>query len=139
MRKEQIITLQDAGESKNFKIRQMPATKAERWLIKFILLLGGNAAVQDMQNPTNFLAALADKPFDKVQELLDALLSCCSRVHDGGMETQLSPVNVDGFVEEITTLMKLRAEAFKINNFFPMADTNALKDFGAAVIRRKKG
>ena len=41
MRKTSTITLTDGGEAKRFKITQMSATKAERWLFKFVLLLGG--------------------------------------------------------------------------------------------------
>lgn len=120
-RKETVITLTDGDEQKRFKIRQMPATKAERWIFKMILLLGGKANVQHLEDLSGLLEAVSNQPYEKVQELLDDLLSCVSRVHDGNIESQLTPENVDGFVEEMGTLMKLRVEAFKANNFFPKA------------------
>jgi hypothetical protein len=138
MRKEQIVTLQDAGENKTFKVKQLPATKAERFLVKFVLLIGGNAEIKDLQdNPAGFLSALADKPYEKVQELFDVLLSCVSRVQDGGIEVQLTPENVDGFIEEMQTLLKLRVEAFKINNFFPQNASESLTGFGGVTIKRQ--
>ena len=146
MRKTSTITLMDGGESKRFKITQMSATKAERWLFKFVLLLGGGTdmtALKNLENdPTQLLTAVADKPYEKVQELLDDLLTCVCRVHDGGIETQLTPENVDGFIEEMGTLMKLRVEAFKANSFFPKADENesdGLNHSADNVLIRRKG
>lgn len=145
MRKTSTITLMDGGESKRFKITQMSATKAERWLFKFVLLLGGGTdmgALKNIENdPTSLLTAVADKPYEKVQELLDDLLTCVCRIHDGGIETQLTPENVDGFIEEMGTLMKLRVEAFKANSFFPKADENESEGLNHSadnvLIRRK--
>ena len=117
MRKENLITVEDAGQQKQFKVRQMSATQGERFWFKLILLLGGKAEVESLNNPIALLGSLIDKPYERVQELLDELLSCIARVN-GGVETQLTPENVDGFVESPMTLMRLRAEAIKCNNFF---------------------
>ena len=139
MLKEQEIILQDGGEQKKFRIRQMPATKAEAWVLKMIFLLGGEAELDKLDDPIAIFNAIANKPFEKVQELLDKLLACVSRVHDGGIETQLTPDNVDGYVEDMPTLLKLRVEAFKFNNFFQKGGLNA---FGVSpaptTIPRKK-
>ena len=117
MRKEDIIRLDDDGEQKDFKIRQMSASRGERFFFKLILLLGGQTEVEKLNDPMAIFGALANQPYDKVQELLDELLACVSRVTDG-IETQLTPENVDGFIESPMTLFKLRAEVFKANNFF---------------------
>lgn len=137
MRKESTITLTDGGEQKIFKIRQMPASKAERWVYKLVLLLGSGASMNVLTDPAALFAALNEKPYDKVQELLDDLLSCVSRCADGGIETQLTNDNVDGFVEEMITLMKLRVEAFKANHFFPQVGAADLAKFSEAMIKRQ--
>ena len=117
MRKENIVSLEDDGEQKTFKIKQMSASRGERFFYKLLMLLGADAKVEMFDDPGAILGALAAQPFDKVQELLDEMLSCVSRVTDG-IETQLTPDNVDGFIESPITLFKLRAEVFKANNFF---------------------
>lgn len=117
MRKENIVRLDDDGEQKEFKIRQMSASRGERFFYQLLLLLGADAKMETFEDPSAIFAALASQPYDKVQVLLDEMLSCVSRVTDG-IETQLTPDNVDGFVESPITLFKLRAEVFKANNFF---------------------
>jgi hypothetical protein len=59
---------------------------------------------------------------------------------NGGVETQLTPDNVDGFIESPMTLLKLRAEVFKANNFFPKGGQPPLSEFSdisAPTIKRK--
>ncbi len=118
MRKENLITLQDGGEAKQFKIRQMPATQGERFLLKLLMALGAKANTVSMDDPMQVINAVCSQPFEKVQDLLDDMISCISRVHDGGIETQLTPDNADDFIEDVPTLLRLRAEAVKVNNFF---------------------
>ena len=137
MRKENLITIEDAGEQKQFKVRQMSAAQGERFLFKLILLLGGKAEVESLNNPLALLGSLSDKPYNRVQELLDELLSCISRVN-GGVETQLAPNNVDGFVESPMTLLKLRAEAIKCNNFFQQGGATPLEGFNAETLIKRK-
>lgn len=117
MRKESLVRMEDDGEQKEFKIRQMSASRGERFFFKLLLLLGGDMEVSKLTDPYALLSALADKPFERVEELLDDMLSCVSRVN-GGVETQLTPENVDAFVSSPMTLFKLRAEVVKANNFF---------------------
>jgi hypothetical protein len=139
MRKENIVRIEDGGEQKQFKIRQMSATQGERFFFKLILLLGGQTEAQKLSDPTAIMGALADKPYDKVQELLDEMLSCISRVN-GGVETQLAPDNVDAFIESPMTLFKLRGEVFKSNNFFQNGGQPPLSEFSdisAPTIKRR--
>ena len=117
MRKENIVRMEYGGDTKEFKIRQMSASQGERFFFKLLLLLGGQTEAEKLNDPYALLGALADKPFEKVQELLDEMLTCIFRVN-GGVETQLTPDNVDGFIESPMTLFKLRAEVFKSNSFF---------------------
>lgn len=139
MRKESIVRIEDGGETKEFKVRQMSASQGERFLFKVILLVGGQAKAQLLKDPVALLGALADKPYDAVQELLDEMLSCASIIH-GGVETQLNNSNVDGFIESSTTLLQLRGEVFKVNNFFPkgaQTPLNAFKDTSEPTIKRR--
>lgn len=128
MRKESIVRLDDDGEQKEFKIRQMSASRGERFFYQLLLLLGADAKMEMFEDPSAIFAALASQPYDKVQILLDEMLSCVSRVTDG-IETQLTPDNVDGFVESPITLFKLRAEVFKANNFFQRLGQKQSDDF----------
>jgi hypothetical protein len=139
MRKENIVTLVDGGEEKTFKIRQMSATRGERFIFKLIMLLGGQTQVESLTDPYALLGSISYKHFDKVQELLDELIGCVSRVN-GGVETQLTPDNADGFVEESMTLLKLRAEALKLNDFFHLGEQTPLTESSAdSVLIKRKG
>ena len=146
-RKEIVITVDDGGESKKFKIRQFSATQGERVKFKMMLLLGADTditAIQNSSEPTKIagamLNAVANKPYEKVQELLDEIISCICRVHDGGIESQLTPENADSFIDESATLTKLRGEVIKINNFFPQSGNSDLNESPApaVVIKRQK-
>ena len=139
MRKENIVRMEDGGDTKEFKIRQMSASQGERFFFKLLLLLGGQTEAEKLNDPYALLGALADKPFEKVQELLDEMLTCMSRVK-GGVETQLTPDNVDGFIESPMTLFKLRAEVFKSNSFFQsggQAPSDVSNNDSAVTIKRR--
>ena len=142
MRKSQVVTLTDGGKQKNFKITQMSATKAEKTILKLILLLGGEDSIKNLDDLTDFkniIKALADQPYDKVQEILDALLSCVSSIKDGGIEFPLNATNVDDEIDDVKTLFMLRVEAFKLNNFFQQSEQNPLSESQKFVtIPRKK-
>jgi hypothetical protein len=86
------------------------------------------------------LNAVASKPYERIQEMLDEVLSCISIVTEGNIETQLTPDLVDGFIDEASTLTKLRGEVIKFNNFFPQSGTNALSESPApeVIIKRTK-
>ena len=120
MRAEKSITINDGGKDKTFRIKQMSAVKAQRWLFKLILRMGGNATLTGGEEGWgNLLSSVADKPYDKVDELLNELTSCCTAVLDEGRAfQQLSLSNADSFIEDMGTLMQLQKEAFTLNDFF---------------------
>lgn len=126
-----MITLADDGENKKFRIRQMPATKAEQFTIKLMMLAGG-------ASEGNLYKVLASAPYEKFQELMTALLECCS-INTDGIETNLTEDNVDGFIVDKNTLMRLRIEAFKFNDFFQLSGLSELDNFLApeADIKRR--
>lgn len=127
-RKEIIITLEDRDNPLTFRIRQMPATKLETWLIRALLLLAGSGIEvpvgADMQKAGAVLAQgglsmLGAVNFDKAKPLLDDLLGCCHRVLPEGGEMQVTESTVDGYIEDVRTLFRLRTEALKLNlDFF---------------------
>ena len=101
----------------------MPATKLESWLIRAVLLLaaaGGDVPQgRDLKEAGAFLAekglsALARVDYDQARPLLDELLGCCSRMI-GGVKERCTPEGMDAYIEDVTTLFKLRAEALKVN------------------------
>lgn len=123
MRKEIVITLQDRDQEWTFKIKEMPATRLESWIIRALLLLGSSGIKvpggSDIRAAGAYLAksglsALSSLDYDKVQPLLDELLGCCSRVLDN-LEERCTPQSVDAYILDVTTLFRLRVEAVKLN------------------------
>lgn len=146
-RKEKVVSVNDNGVAKKFKIRQFSATQGERVRFKMMMLLGADTEISKLQMASDpmevagfMLNTVANKPYEKVQELLDEILSCISIVTDGGIETQLNPDLVDGFIDEASTLTKLRGEVIKFNNFFPQSGTSDLAESPGpeVTIRRQK-
>jgi hypothetical protein len=116
----------------------MSATQSERFTIKILMLIGANGGNVDTKSLSGLLGNLSNIPFEKIQELLDELLSCCEIVKDN-IPVKLTPANVDGFISERNTLLKLRAEAFKYNDFFQMSGLNGLEAFPAQADIKRKG
>lgn len=128
--KESIITLKDGDQELTFRVRQMPATKLESWIIRAALLIGGVAGsdmpgldgIRDgreagsyiMGNLKGLLPRLGQLDYEKAKPLMDELLACCWRKIDRH-EQQCLPENVDDFIQDVSTLLKLRGEALKIN------------------------
>lgn len=138
MRKVVDWTCEDGGATLHFRIKQMSATQAERFTFKLLLLIGANGGKVETGDLSSLLGSLASADYEKIQELLTELLSCCSIVKEN-VEVKLTEENVDGFIERRNTLLQLRAEAFKVNDFF---QTSGLPGFGespAPVDIKRKG
>ena len=122
-RKERIITIQDREQDLTFKIKEMPATKLESWIIRSLLLIAGSGASvpdgPDIKAAGAFLAekgltALGNIDYEKAKPLLDELLGCCSRVVEK-VEERCAPDSVDAYILDVKTLFTLRMEAIKLN------------------------
>lgn len=122
-RKEIIVDIQDRDQLLTFKIREMPATRLESWIIRALLLVAGSGAQvpdgSDIKAAGAFLAekgliALGNIDFDKARPLLDDLLGCCSRVIER-VEERCTPESVDAYILDVKTLFQLRMEAIKLN------------------------
>lgn len=127
MRNEVTLTLEDRSnpdKPRQFLIREMSATRCERFLYRAALVIAGsgintlpdeggiNAAAKYLME--HGAKALGNIDFDKAEPLLNELLGCCSVVVDKA-ETKLTPENVDTFIWDVPNLVKLRLEALKLN------------------------
>lgn len=126
MRNTVKVTIQDRGKDLDFEIKEMSASQQESWLIRAGLLLTGKGiqGINDLGNIENMLSLLGGVDYQKAKPLLDELLSCCSLVttmagNKKSSVTQLQPSTVDGVIEDVQTLFKLKIEAFKVN-FSPL-------------------
>jgi hypothetical protein len=114
----------------------MSATQAERFTFKILLLIGANGGKFETGDLSGLLGSLSSAPYEKIQELLDDLLSCCSIVKEN-VEVKLTEQNVDTYIESRNTLLQLRAEAFKCNDFFQTSGLNVFAQSPAPDIKRK--
>ena len=136
MRKVVDWTCDDGGATLHFRIKQMSATQAERFTFKILLLIGANGGKFEAGDLSGLLGSLSSTPYEKIQELLDDLLSCCSIVKEN-VEVKLTEQNVDTYIESRNTLLQLRAEAFKVNDFFQTSGLNVFAQSPAPDIKRK--
>jgi hypothetical protein len=80
---------------------------------------GVNPAGFDLKEAGTFLAknglgALGRVDYDKAKPLLDELLGCCYRVV-GNAEERCTPSNIDDHIKDVGNLLRLKAEALKVN------------------------
>lgn len=129
MRKEVEVKVNDRGKELTFKIKEMSASQQESWVIRAGLLLGkGDLSDVLATETTQMLKVLSGIDYDKAKPLLDELLGCCYLVHNKTV-TQLNPSTVDGVIEDVSTLFKLKIEAFKVNfNFFLAVNPSGSSD-----------
>lgn len=138
MRKEITVAIADNGNELRFRIKQMPATKQERWIMRALLLvarsgIGGMINVPDgkklgelkMTQDIKFedmLKALGQLNYEDVEPLMEELLNCCTRISDSGAEQVCTGNTIDGYVGDLKTLLKLRQEVLKLHfSFFQNA------------------
>ena len=135
MRKEKVVTLNDNGNVLRFKVRQMPATEQEKFIFKVLLLLCGKELgdidiAKLRKNPMQYIkpamifSALQNLEYEKVEPLINMLLSCCYRIN-GNMEEQCTPETINGYVESFTTLLSLKQAALEVNFDFFGEDGNS--------------
>ena len=130
MRKETTITLNDRGKELTFKVREMPASRLESWIIRAGLLLAGSGLLDHTPQGAGEalevagrtfhekgLTALQAVDYEKGRPLLDELMACCTRI-DAGIEQQLQPEIVDGIIEDVRTRFALYKAAWEVNMGF---------------------
>jgi hypothetical protein len=126
MRQEKRITIEDRGNKLEFVIREMSATQLEDWTMRACLVLAGagsdipaSGGVEGIGKylAEHGLAAVGNVNYEKAKPLLDEMLGCCYRVVDK-MEEKVTPETADAYIMDVSTLFKLRLEAFKVNFSF---------------------
>ena len=140
MRKEVTVTLNDRGNELTFRIKEMPATKAERWIIKLAGALSATGVFSaDVADGVDAQKAIADfllsgglsklgmvtKDYDEViQPLIDELYTCVEQ-KVGDAYFALTPDVIDAKIEDVRTLFNLQKEIVKLHlDFFvPGADS----------------
>ena len=116
------ISMKDGAQRLTFAIRKMEPLRLEQWLTRALsLMVNGEDATEEAYYAAGKklaeggiwkLAALPDQ--EASRDLSDQLLGCCSRVLDN-MEIACTPENVNGFVQEVSTLFTLKNAALKSN------------------------
>ena len=126
MRNEKTIEIEDRGNKLTFKIREMSATQLEDWTMRAVLVLAGagsdipaSGGVEGIGKylAEHGLAAIGNVDYQRAKPLLDEMLGCCYRVIDK-LEERVTPQTAEAYIEDMTTLFKLRLEAFKVNFSF---------------------
>ena len=126
-RQEKIVIIEDGGEQKKFKVRQMGATSSEWFFLQLMDELAKAGVMQKEIDEGGGVVTLISMLAHR-QDMMNKLIECVSRVHEGGIESQLTAENADGYVDDFKTLFKLRMEAFAINGFFQKGGLNELNN-----------
>ena len=144
MRKTTEITLIDRDTEKTFEIREMGCIQSQTWLLEAanVLVRCGLLKVVDGAGGKNFsfetvvktlmeggLTKLTGIDAAGAQELAFKLLGCCS-YKLGAQKFKLDNLaNVEQYVEDLKTLMRLEFEALKLNfDFFTGASNSNSQD-----------
>ena len=140
MLKTKDVTIADEGrdKGKQFRITEMPALRLEKWAMRLFLALMATGAPVPEESLDAGAAALAGVdvqaiiqrlPFETMEPLLDEMLGCVAYLEavPGG---QALPLPLGDHVEEVSTLLYLRAEVIELHLGF--SATAALSNLKAA-------
>lgn len=118
MRKEIEIKIDGNGRDagKVFIVKEMPATQMDAWLTRAIGVLGADKTLLDVLSlsMSELILNLSKNNYDETKVLLDELLACCSFKSDNGLVPMKNDM-VDGVIEDWTTIVRLKNEAFALN------------------------
>lgn len=129
-RETRIITIDRPGRDvgKTFRITEMPASKLERWCARVIAaVFAGNVPADTLAVSNVSSAAAISTMLNKVLTSLDwqvleplynELLECVEVIPQPDKPQgalKLTPTNVDNFIEEVPTLVRLRMEVIELN------------------------
>ncbi len=126
MRKTEIIKLIDDGQERTFRITQMPATKAERWVNRaaFLLVGAGKELRSDkLDDIEGIIKAIATIDYDKAEPLYNELIECCTFLPDGnanGGGIACTQDTIDAQIIDPMNLYRLRMASAKLNFSFFM-------------------
>jgi hypothetical protein len=145
MRKTSTVAISAPGRDtgKTFLLTEMSAAKAEKWGQRALgVMIRGGVDLPDLLAASGFsgivsvgFMALFAAPWGDVEPLLDELMTCVQAVPD-----QNKPVPrglFEGDIEEVSTLVKLRLEAFELSSGFSVA--GALSDLKSKMAAAQDG
>lgn len=131
MREAKTVKIPDGDKVLTFRITPMNAIKAEDFMYRAAIVIGG-AVDGGMLNREAFtdaeavLSMLRRADYAKVKPLLDDLLNGVERVTEAGGTVPVTAATIAGQVEFPTTLAMLRAAVLKVNfGFFGNGGFNA--------------
>ena len=131
MRKEVDVDIEDRGTMKRFHLTELPAFQAEKWAIRAALALS-HAGVQMPAGMTGWAAlafgalqALNSVAYEDLVPLLDEMMSCVKIVPDPKIPLLMRPLNGHDDIEDIKTILVLRAEVFNLHSGFSLADVRS--------------
>lgn len=142
MLRNKIVTIKDGENELKFKIRQMPATEMESWVLR-VAQLAASADLGDtskgvegviseiIKNPQKFISSV---DYAKFKPLWDELLTCASKVDDR-VEQQCDIENVNTYVTSFVTLIRLRVEVLNLNFGFFTAESPSKSRKSGVVIQ----
>ena len=132
-RKEATITIEAEGRDKGkiYYLREMSAVQVEKWAARAIIALtrggvnippevaaGGIASIAAIG-----YGALGGLQFAEVEPLLDDMMRCVVGItpDPATNATVRRPLQVDDDIEEVATILRLRAELFELHTGFSAA------------------
>lgn len=132
-RKTQVVTITDKNrdEGKRFKLTEMSAAQAERWAMRALLALGkSNVDVPDdmvalgVAGLAQFgIKAFLHMSFADAEPLLAEMMTCIVILPDP-THPDVERKIFEGDIEEVTTLLRLRSDLFRLHvDFSPAAST----------------
>ena len=118
--------------NKNFLITEMPATQAETWGWRALLLLRGSG--ERMPDNVQGLGMVGvavlginvflrgEMSFTNLEPLLDEMMTCVKIVRDPRHPNVATDIVADIDIEEVQTRLWLRSEVLKLHTGFSPAD-----------------
>lgn len=119
-------------QNKHFKITEMPATQAEKWGWRALLLLRGSG--ERMPDNVQGLGMVGvavlginvflrgEMSFTNLEPLLDEMMTCVKIVRDPRYPDVVTDLMPDHDIEEVQTRLWLRSEVLKLHTGFSPAD-----------------
>jgi len=129
-RKELTFTVDTEGRDigKTFLIREMPASKAEKWAAKaFLALAKSGVDIPDDVGNSGLagiaaigLKALGGMKYEDAEPLLDEMFTCIECIPDASRPNVHRSL-IEDDIEEVATRLQLRKEVFNIHVNFSTA------------------
>lgn len=120
MREAKTVVIPDGTKVLTFRITPMNALRAEAWMYRAAIAIGGSVDGsmlnrEKLSNAEAVLGMLRRIDYEKAEPLLAELLTGVEHIGESGASTAVSQSTVSGLVEYPTTLALLRAAVLKVN------------------------